>query len=206
MIINLAKKATSYFIINNLIEKDKAEIYLYGLEILIAECLSILSVLFLGLITDHFIDTLLFLAAFIPLRTYAGGFHSNTHLKCLAILILNVAVAILVKSFIDIKFIYFVWIIFFIPALVLIVFIAPVEHENKPLSNKNKKHNKKTSVFIFCIINAIIVLLCFFGIKLSAYLTIVFTGMYSAVISMAVSYIISARRFRKDERESNEIV
>ena len=48
----------------------------YGLDIFISSVLEIVSILIIAAVIGNFFQTLLFFAAFIPLRVYAGGYHA----------------------------------------------------------------------------------------------------------------------------------
>ena len=54
----------------------------YGLDIFISSVLEIVSILIIAAVIGNFFQTLLFFAAFIPLRVYAGGYHADTKLRC----------------------------------------------------------------------------------------------------------------------------
>ena len=84
MIKSSANKVTSFLYYNKYIDSDKYdyEVYLYGFEALIASILNSVAILLIGLLFDRFIDSIVFLACYCPLRQYSGGYHADTYKRC----------------------------------------------------------------------------------------------------------------------------
>lgn len=60
------------------------EAYVYGLQVILFNCLSVISILLIGQLCFHnVIDAILFLVFFIPLRVFVGGYHCKTPVGCL---------------------------------------------------------------------------------------------------------------------------
>ncbi len=68
---------------NNSIKNNKRDIYEYGYELLISTLITIITIIFLGLLSGKLLSTIIFLFYFMPIRTVAGGYHAKTHVKCL---------------------------------------------------------------------------------------------------------------------------
>ena len=203
MISRISSKIAFFFVSNRIIEKDKEEIYSYGLELLISQMISILSVLLIGALIGHFVDVLVFLIVFIPLRTYAGGYHAESHIRCLIALVANVAVVIIINTLIAAQHIFALCLALFIPSLIFLLAIAPAEHINKPLEPYERKRNKRISVAIFCM-EEILSVMCFMLFEKTVVGTTISLGMYSAVASMAVAYIISNKGGENYEKQNYE--
>lgn len=62
--------------------QDKFEIYKYGFELLISSLIGISLILIIGLLSNTFSDSLVFLVCFIILRQCTGGYHSKSYLSC----------------------------------------------------------------------------------------------------------------------------
>lgn len=67
---------------HNMIQTDRISIYKYGINQMLNMLLNIVTFLVIGLIFHMTLETIIFTAAYIPLRTYAGGFHAKTPFKC----------------------------------------------------------------------------------------------------------------------------
>lgn len=82
----MIKKAAAGYVgwlcANGIVAPEKNKIYAYGMELVLSGLVNVLSVLLISILIFHPADGLLFLVAFIPLRTTAGGYHANSHLSC----------------------------------------------------------------------------------------------------------------------------
>lgn len=77
MIKSLSYKFTNLFVNNEIIDKKDFEIYRYGLETLIYFIVNISVALFIGIIFDRFIHTIVFLSCYCTLRQFTGGYHAR---------------------------------------------------------------------------------------------------------------------------------
>jgi len=152
MIQTISKSVINIFRNNNIIgENEDNEIYAYGLELIISSFINIISVLIISAIMGKFVETIAFFLAFIPIRTYAGGYHAKTHLMCFTILMAVYTIVLVL--------------IFFIPenisnisimgssvcSFAMVAFFAPIEDINKELTNTEKTRYKKISIIIVAI-------------------------------------------------------
>ena len=58
------------------------EVIQYGLKAIALNCLNIITILIIGLISGNCFFSLVFLVSFIPLRLVLGGYHCDSVLKC----------------------------------------------------------------------------------------------------------------------------
>ncbi|HAU84101.1 MAG TPA: hypothetical protein DCW90_00790 [Lachnospiraceae bacterium] len=116
------------------IEEEDREIYEYGFHHGIITLINIICTIVIGIAMKMFWEVIIFMAAYIPLRTNAGGFHAKTQLRCffysnfLVVIILAFS-RILAGSSI-------LLVILSIAAAAIIIPLAPVEDQNKPLDEK----------------------------------------------------------------------
>ena len=82
MIVKTASYVTQILIDIGVIEEKNGEVYHFGLEMAIAMFLNLITTIMIGLLFRMLLESLVFLALFIPLRSYAGGFHASNHFKC----------------------------------------------------------------------------------------------------------------------------
>ena len=78
MLNKMAVKITDKLVLKKIVSDDMADIYIYGFELLISFFFSTIGVLIIGIILGRFLQTLMFLATFILLRSFTGGYHANT--------------------------------------------------------------------------------------------------------------------------------
>ena len=65
-----------------IIEEKQYAVIAYGLELLLSSVVNILSILFIGAIVNRAGEIILLLLVSIPLQSFGGGYHCNTHLRC----------------------------------------------------------------------------------------------------------------------------
>ena len=83
MISKLAKSIAHFFVVQNITEESKEVIYAYGMELLISDVLNTIIVLLIALFSHTLPAVVVFIAVFMGLRQFVGGFHANSHLSCM---------------------------------------------------------------------------------------------------------------------------
>lgn len=78
----LAHIVTQQLVMNHIINEEEAELYDYGLQLLLTAGGTSLGIIVLGLVTQQLPLTILFMLALMGLRHYAGGYHAQTYLHC----------------------------------------------------------------------------------------------------------------------------
>lgn len=61
---------------------DMLDVYQYGIEITLSSLLNISLVFIISLLLGDFLEGIVFLVCFIPLRSYCGGYHASTYFIC----------------------------------------------------------------------------------------------------------------------------
>ncbi len=142
----LSQRIGNELVHSNVIEAEDAEIYIYGINQILVSVLNVSSSLIIGLIFGVFLEIAVFMATYIPLRSFAGGYHANTPLRCY---IFSVIMLIIVSS--GMKYLHLTeWVYYAVllaAALIVLVF-APVEDRNKPLDEIEHKVYKRRTIFI----------------------------------------------------------
>lgn len=88
MISKLAKSIAHFFVVQNITEESKEVIYAYGMELLISDVLNTIIVLLIALFSHTLPAVVVFIAVFMGLRQFVGGFHANSHLSCMFTLVM----------------------------------------------------------------------------------------------------------------------
>lgn len=157
MIEGISRKIVGYLLKRQVIENtvEDKEYYQYGLEITISSMLNIILIMTLGAIYHSFIESIVFLILFIPIRQFTGGFHASSYLKCnLSFCICFTLLIILYNLTYDKLTTYYGVLISFV-SVITIILRCPVENENKPISTQKKKVHKITASVLaaaYCII------------------------------------------------------
>ena len=125
------------------------DLYVYAYEVMFSYIFNLLIATIIAVATNNFITVLLFLVFFIPLRTFAGGYHAITHWRCM----ISSAIMLLLISIAEKELLTFMnnWsiVITIIIAGVIIFLFAPLEDSNKKLSESEIKVYKKRVRLIF---------------------------------------------------------
>ena len=82
MFAKIAERLTQQLENENVIIHEKRELYRYGFQNGLILTLNFLTSIIVGVALGEVLSSILLLAAYIPLRSYAGGYHSNTSGRC----------------------------------------------------------------------------------------------------------------------------
>lgn len=144
------------------IDEDDKEIYLFGFYQGLILLLNIVTTLVIGIILNMFVESILFLIFFIPLRIFAGGYHAKTQLRCYVMSTITTVLILYLILFLQ-ENMGGIIIGGYIISVCIIWKLAPVQDKHKPLDEKERiKYRKrvhKLLVFITCILGC----LYFFG-------------------------------------------
>lgn len=186
MISEISKRTAGFLSKNMIIETEYEEVYAYGIEILLSTILNFIVALTIALISHKFVACLLNLTAFVTIRIYAGGYHADTHWGCMTTLVGVLLIFIFVIKIISLKLMMILSPILLIISAVVIFKYAPVEHPNKPLSEKKKlKLRKKTLISL-----SIWILFCIFFYFIKAEFTFyAVSGIFSLAVALIAEII-----------------
>lgn len=131
------------------IKSEDREIYLYGVKQGLTILLNLITICAIGIVSKMLWQSILFMAAYIPLRSFAGGYHAKTPLRCyIYSIIMLILVSVGMKYLLFVDMVYYV--ILAISALIIFV-LSPVEDKNKPLDKIEIKVYRKRLLLIMLI-------------------------------------------------------
>lgn len=162
MISKLAKNIAHFFVIQKITEESKEIIYAYGLELLISDVLNTIIVLLIALLSHTLPAVIVFVAVFMGLRQFVGGYHANSHLSCMFTLVIVMLVFSYGICNITEKLAQTFSISFTAIALPIIFCIAPVPHPNKPMSKEKGIRLRKRSYILAVTLSATVIALLVF--------------------------------------------
>lgn len=168
MISIVAEKIYNYLDQNKCINKEK-DIYIYGLKLFVSTCIGTGILLFIGLISNHFIEAIIFEIIISSSRSIMGGYHAKTHTTCIISYVGMFIIGIIWLNYHVFNFeeIFGLSII----SIITTVFLSPIENVNKILSIKKKKLYKVYSMLYSLIYINIMLILYYLR---SQYLGIIF--------------------------------
>lgn len=115
--------------------EDKA-LYEYGIRQGILLVINIATAVLIGLLLGMFWQSIIFLLAYNPVRTYSGGYHARTPLVCYLL-----SIPMMVAVLMGIKMLHwngYICAIALFCAVVIIEILAPVADPNKPINEREK--------------------------------------------------------------------
>jgi len=152
----VSERIAASLMVKGVICSEDKDLYVYGLRQGAQILLNIFTTIATGLVFGMLWQSLVFMLAYIPLRTYAGGYHAKTQLRCyLSSTAAMIGVLLLVKL---VLWTMPVCLTVAAVAGVIIFFLAPVEDSNKPLDQAEVVIYKKRARYILTLLFVLIFL------------------------------------------------
>lgn len=148
MFSKLSEQITGNLENKETIQSEDRELYRYGFEQGLTMLLNLVTTLVIGLLFGKLLEVCLFMAAYIPLRSYAGGYHAKTPFRCYLLSIVILTAVMLFMKYLALDNIVYYLMILVSGAVILI--LSPVEDKNKPLDDSELKvyKNRASSILL----------------------------------------------------------
>lgn len=165
MIAQLAQRIYSYMSRHIKVDEELADVYKYGIEISISSALNIILVMTVSFILKSPLSGISHLICLILLRSFCGGYHANSYLKCNSLMVIFFVISYIGGRLL----VYFNWTDFQLTAAVLmlaflpIYAFAPVKNKHKPLTERKAKRCRILSIIIYIVLSLLGLYLTFFG-------------------------------------------
>ena len=167
--------------------KDKDhDLYLYAFHALISYTCSFATMFIIALLMHRFIESVIFILFFYPLRIYAGGFHEKTELRCYIISTIMFVGMILIDIFGVPGIPVWTSCVLLVLSVSAVFLKAPIESDNKPLSKEEWKKYKKIARIICIIETCIFASAAAFGVQ-QIYLYYAVSGVATAAILLVIT-------------------
>lgn len=142
---------------------EEMDAYQYGMELLFSTALNIIIMIFLSVVSGNTGLFIPYLVTFIPLRIFAGGYHTKRHFSCILFNTIIYSASIFSVNIISSQTlgIFCFW-ESMISTIATFLF-APVPAKNKPLSDEEYRRGKFLSRVLTFIILVVTILLCISG-------------------------------------------
>ena len=155
----LLKKMIQY----NIIDKEDAEIYRFGLEGLTLKLFHYSTYLLIAFFLGEVSQFIMFFMAFLLLRKNAGGYHAKTKVGCYLLSCMTIMGAILIGKYVQeinlTELLMGIGIISLVIADIVIGCLAPLGNRNRILNDREIKYYKKKTRIVLGIENIIVFLL-----------------------------------------------
>lgn len=163
MIKYISKNIILNFIYKNCnLPTDMKEVYQYGIEITISSILNISLIIIISLLLGDIASGIIFLMFFIPLRTYCGGYHATSYLRCNIVFSVTYAMVFFISVLLspvfksNLNIAEAILMLGFIPVLVF----SPVKNKHKSLSASTAKKCRIISILIYIVLALISIFFC----------------------------------------------
>lgn len=155
MIEKIAKKVVTWQVQKDyLLIKDET-LYIYAYELLIGQAVNILIACFLAIVFHVYTIVLIFLVSYIPLRSYAGGYHAKSYNMCTIASTVMVCIVCIAAKVIPYDSIIWLNLAGGMISGILIFKLAPVQDHNKPLEQVERECYRRRSREIWALETAL---------------------------------------------------
>ncbi|MEE7582276.1 MAG: accessory gene regulator B family protein [Oscillospiraceae bacterium] len=180
----ISTKITDILIKHDCISKENSELYSYGFRQLFMMLLNISITLLLGIIFNKVLQSILFSIIYIPIRSFAGGYHAKTPLRCTTFSTLMIFLVLLILKFIVLPI--YVVVLLWLISIGTIISLSPVESRNKPLDTIEKSVYKKRTIFLLMLDSVIIIVFMMFSLNQ------LYTCVVLSLVSLSVMLLLGS--------------
>lgn len=128
-----SQRLADSFVRNGIIKQDDKDIYSYGINMSIQISFTVITTLLLGFLFGRILESIIIMASYFPLRSYAGGYHAGTQFKCNTVSVLVMSILLLAVRYVTFGVPISLGVSLF--AGTVIYLMVPVEDCNKPLDH-----------------------------------------------------------------------
>lgn len=152
---SLANYLTKYLIENNIVEAERKEEYVYGIQSLLGKVVNYTTLLLIAMWSEVLIPGIIFMIVFFSLRERTGGYHAKTPIWCYMgtiisfLLIIHIAVPLIQGNV-------FIYITITIVSGTVTFIFAPVNHPNLLLDSEEIDVCQQASRWLFILITGCI--------------------------------------------------
>lgn len=134
---------------NGIIESDKITVVHWGLRNILDTTLNIAAFMMIGLLLRMPLETIVFTIGYIPLRSFAGGFHAKTPLRCWIVSNTILFTALMIVRYLSSYPL--ILLILGLLSIATLVLLMPVSDIHKPLDSGDVRRYKLRGLCILAI-------------------------------------------------------
>lgn len=188
MVNRVCNNLARYLSKKNVVEECDVPIYAFGFEALFASVFGTLLIATIGLLLDQGVNTIVFIIIFALTRSYSGGYHASSHLRCNLSVVIVYLITIVLSETIVVSNMTYTIVIFFLFYLSVIMKFAPVPNSHKQMSDAESKEFREKVLVLSAIWAIAAVVFSFVEIRIA--ITISVTLLSIAVLIVIQHYII----------------
>ena len=153
MFSSVLEKAVNQWEKADIIKAEDRDVYIYGLDLVLFTIINLSAVILTAALFGRLYETIILLSVVIPLQSFGGGYHAETHLRCFLIMFIGWFIVMPITAVITPA----IAIITVCVSLAVIFVLAPVPHINVPMGAE-RRHKMR---IISRVLGSIAVLLSF---------------------------------------------
>lgn len=194
MIKKLAKQITKFICKGSEIPADMEEVYQYGIELTLSTILNVFWIVMASVALSDIFSGLIFLAVFMIIRPFTGGYHAKTYFWCnIAFILTFLAVWCARQGVVaipDIELAYRILEALMLLGLIPIIAYSPIGNKNKILDESKRRRCRIIGIILYIIVALSALVIQFVNIKYGAMITLTL----SAVSIMMIIETLKRRR------------
>lgn len=145
----LSIRITNFLVHHKFVSEEDTEIYIFSFQIILSTLISSIFIILWAVIFKQTINTILFFIGFFLCRKCSGGYHAKSQFACFIFTQLIFLSFLTIITFFDFLNNKTCMILITLFSNFIIFFLAPVDNENKPLSDTEiLKFRKQSKYFI----------------------------------------------------------
>lgn len=150
MFYQIAERVYFYLEKKNILDDEDKEVYIYALEIIILNMLLLFALFAISLFLNKIDFFVCYLSFFVPIRIFSGGYHFKRSEVCFVV---SIGIYVLMMMSVDKICVNEGgrWGFITVVLMFLVAIFSPLENENHPMTNVQRKRNKWISRIILTI-------------------------------------------------------
>ena len=155
-----AENITFVLIKNKVLNIEKRDKYMYAIEVILLNSILLLTFLGVSIVGKNLLLFVGFLLFFIPIRTFAGGYHAKHSEVCFGMSLGIYIVAMIIYNHFPNLYKNLYAVVLFTLAIIVLFIWSPLKNPNHPLTDCQYDRNRR---IVFTIIIIYTVLFVFFS-------------------------------------------
>lgn len=157
MIQAIAEEISLRLVANRIITIEKRKYYTYGIELVLTDFITFLSIALIGTLSGNIFISLVYALTYCSIRNYVGGYHCKTHMKCYCTTLSLYISMLLFNYYLSDNRLIVSYILIAIAIPVIYIF-TPVDYGNGPISDDGRKKYRVKSIVLIAIAFAAFIL------------------------------------------------
>lgn len=189
MMKRIAKKLTAYIIGKGIVAESEEKIYLYGFQMGLELISNLIVSILIAMKMDMLPQAAIFFIVFIPIRSYAGGFHFEKYLHCFILSVITYVGVLELSKILTI--VGEIHVVMDAALLILVWYLFPVQNVRRMIDEDEKRYfSKKLQQILVADFVLIVVLLVLKKENLLAVVRLTLVLIVITMVAGKIKYLI----------------